>query len=275
MNRSSPFDNPAKRKLAGGGLVLCLNIRQMRTADAAMIVQACGFDVVVLDREHSPISAEMTSTICVAALGLGVTPLVRVASHAAQDISGALDGGAQGVIVPHVNDGDEAAALVRHAKYPPLGHRSVAALGPASRYQPPPLAESLRRQNEALLLVAMLETPAAIANADTIAAVAGIDALLIGSVDLSAELGVPGQLEHELLRRSYATVANACRAHGKHFAIAGGDRELKGELIAMGARLVIGGMDFSYLIAGARQEATAIRAMIAASGAGPHSGEEA
>lgn len=256
------FDNPAKRKLAAGELVLGLNIRQMRTVDSAMIVQACGFDLVILDREHSPISAETTSAICVAALGLGVTPLVRVAGHAAHDIGGALDGGAQGVIVPHVDDAAAAAALVRHAKYPPLGNRSVAAAGPASRYQPPPLAESLRLQNDALLLVAMLETPAAIANADAIAAVAGIDALLIGSVDLSAELGVPGQIKHESLRAAYATVASACRARGKHFAIAGGDRELQGELIAMGARLILGGMDFSYMIAAARQEADAIRALL-------------
>ena len=61
--------NPAKDKLVVGELVLCLSIRQMRTVDCAMIAQACGFDVIVIDREHAPISAELTSAICVATLG--------------------------------------------------------------------------------------------------------------------------------------------------------------------------------------------------------------
>ena len=95
--------NPAKEKLAIGELVLCLSIRQLRTVDCAMIVQACGFDVIVIDREHAPISTELTSAICVAALGLGLTPLVRVAALTAHEIGLALDGGALGVIVPQVN----------------------------------------------------------------------------------------------------------------------------------------------------------------------------
>src|SRR4051812_11135059 len=113
--------NPAKDKLAAGELVVTLSIRQMRSVEAAMIAQACGFDVIIVDREHAPISDELTSGICAAALGLGMTPMVRVGTPTVHDIALALDTGALGLIVPQVNTRADAQAIVNFAKYPPMG----------------------------------------------------------------------------------------------------------------------------------------------------------
>ena len=264
MNTKAPLQNIAKLKLAAGELVLCLSIRQMRTVESAMITQACGFDVIIIDQEHAPISRELSSSICVAALGVGLTPMVRIGSHSAHDIGAALDGGALGVLVPHINNAAEAKAAVDHSKYAPIGHRSVAALSPVMRYQPPALAESLKQQNDAIFVGLLIETPEGVDNAEEIAAIPGVDALIIGSVDLSVEFGEPGRFEDATMQSAYAKVAAACRKHDKQFAVAGGNREQQAKHIAMGARLMMGGMDVNYMINAARSEVAAIRALLPA-----------
>src|SRR5690606_7834927 len=183
--------NRILRTMQNGGLVLCMGIRQARTPDIALMASACGFDSIYLDMEHSPIEFGAVSAICIAALGRGITPMVRTPDHAPQHIARALDGGAQGIIIPHVSTAEQAQALVAAAKYPPLGHRSVMGSGPSLGYMPGPLAEVNELGNRESLLIAMLETPEGIANAGGIAAVPGIDMLLIGSNDLCTEMGIP------------------------------------------------------------------------------------
>jgi 2-keto-3-deoxy-L-rhamnonate aldolase RhmA len=250
--------NSMKQKLAAGELVLCMNLRLARSVDIAMVAKAGGYDALYVDMEHSPYSIETTSTICAAALGIGITPLVRVPSHDAHWSSRVLDGGAQGVIVPHVNNRSEAEAVVRNCRFPPVGRRSVMGLGPALGY-----GELNERLNNDTALIVMLETAEGIDNAAAIATLPGIDVLLIGSGDLTTDYGIPGQVDHPRLRAAYERVAGACRAHGKVLGV-GGIRHnvaLQGELIRLGARFVIAGTDINYVLAGARQDTAALRAI--------------
>jgi len=260
---STGFENPAKRKLAAGEVVLCMGLRQARTVDIAMVAAACGFDSVYVDLEHSPTSLETASLICAGAIGLGIAPLVRVPGHLGHDATRVLDGGALGVIVPHVNTRAEAEALVQGCKFPPVGHRSVMGTGPALAYRSLPLGEINHRLNEQTLLIVMLETPQGIANADAIASVPGVDILLIGSNDLCTELGIPGQLRHPKLREAYETAAAACKAQRKVLGVGGirGDLELQTDLVRMGARFIIAGSDVSYLMAAAKKDADTLRAI--------------
>jgi 2-keto-3-deoxy-L-rhamnonate aldolase RhmA len=255
--------NSMKQKLAAGELVLCINLRLARSVDIAMVAKAGGYDALYVDMEHSPYSIETTATICAAALGIGITPLVRVPSHDAHWSSRVLDGGAQGVIVPHVNNRGEAEAVVRNCRFPPLGQRSVMGLGPALGYQAAPLGQINSWLNTETALIVMLETAEGIDNASAIAAVPGIDVLLIGSGDLTTDYGIPGQVDHPRLREAYEHVADACRTHGKVLGV-GGIRHnvaLQGGLIRLGARFVIAGTDVNYVLAGARQDTTALREM--------------
>ena len=255
--------NLMKQKLAAGELVLVMNLRLARSVDIAMVAKAGGYDALYVDMEHSPYSIETTSTVCAAALGIGITPLVRVPSHDAHWSSRVLDGGAQGVIVPHVNDRSEAEAVVRNCRFPPVGRRSVMGLGPALGYRAAPLGELNDLLNRETALIVMLETAEGIDNAAEIAALPGIDVLLIGSGDLTTDYGIPGQVDHPRLREAYERVAAACREHGKVLGV-GGIRhnvELQGELIRLGARFVIAGTDVNYVLAGARQDTAALRAI--------------
>ena len=116
-------------------------------------------------------------------------------------------------------------------------------LGPALGYRAMPLGEINERLNADTALIVMLETAEGIDNAAAIAALPGIDVLLIGSGDLTTDYGIPGQVDHPRLREAYERVADACRTHGKVLGV-GGIRHnvaLQGELIRLGARFVIAG----------------------------------
>ena len=123
-----------------------------------------------------------------------------------------------------------------------------------------PLAELNPRLNAETAVIVMLETAEGIDNADAIAAVEGIDCLLIGSGDLTTDYGIPGQVDHPRLRAAYERVAEACNKHRRVLGV-GGIRhnvKLQGELVRLGARFVIAGTDTNYVLAGARADTTAL-----------------
>ena len=229
-----------KEKLAAAELVLCMNLRLARSVDIAMVAKAGGYDALYVDMQHAPYS-----------------------NHDAQWMSRVLDGGAQGVILPDVNTSAQAEAIVSACRFPPLGKRSVMGLGPALGYRSVPISELNPKLNAETAVIVMLETGEGIENCDAIAAVDGIDVLLIGSGDLTTDLGIPGQVDHPRLRAAYERVAAACRTHKKVLGV-GGIRHntvLQGELIGLGARFVIAGTDTNYVLAGARQDTAALRAI--------------
>lgn len=250
--------NPVKDKLAADELVVMLSLRQLRTPDAAMIVRECGFDGFYVDCEHGTFSRAETAALCTSALMAGLMPAVRVPTPDPGDIAAALDGGALGIIVPHVGNAADARAAVRAAKYPPLGERSVAQLGPATRYQPRPIADIVRRMNDLTLVIAMLETAEGVAHAEEIAAVQGIDALMIGPADLSTELGIPGETKHARILEAWHAGVAAARKHGKHF-VAGAGGPDTADLVARGARILMGTNEVAYLMTAAREAAAKMR----------------
>ncbi len=254
--------NFAKQKLAANEMVLCMGLRQARSVDICMIAAASGFDAIYVDMEHGPASIESASALCAGAIALGITPIIRPPGHDAHLCSRLLDSGAMGLLVPRVNTAEQARALVDATRFPPLGHRSVMGAGPATLYRPLPLGDVNRELNEQMLLIVMLESPEGIANADAIASIPGIDALLIGSNDLCTELGIPGQVRHPKLREAYEIVAKACATHGKVLGVGGirQDVELQKELLALGARFIVAGTDVSYLASAAKKDADALRA---------------
>ncbi len=255
-------ENHAKHKLAAGELVLCLGVNQMRTPNIAMIAAACGFDAIYIDLEHNPTSLETAAAICVAALGIGITPIARVSSRDAHDATRILDCGAQGVMVPHVSTVAEARAVVESCRYPPQGHRSASGSGPALGYAARSQGEINNFLNQQTLLIAMLETPEAIENADAIAAVDGIDLLHIGSSDLSTEMGIPGQYNHARMRQAYEATAKAARAHGKWMGVGGvrEDLEFQTWLLQLGMRYLTGGSDVGYILSAGRADVKRLRA---------------
>ncbi|HJQ57658.1 MAG TPA: aldolase/citrate lyase family protein [Vineibacter sp.] len=254
--------NSARERLKRNEVALGVGLRQARTTDIAPAMKSCGFDWLFIDLEHNSMTVDMAVQIAVAANGYGIAPIVRVPYGQFDMATRVLDGGAMGIVVPHVDTAEEARVVADRLRYPPVGHRSVAGAMPQIAFQAVPPAEATKAVNDAVLVVVMLETPQAIANADAIAAVPGIDSLLIGTNDLTTELGMPGQLGTPEVEKAYAAVIAACRKHGKWAGMGGVYvPPLMEKYICMGARFVLAGSDFSFLMEAGRTRVQFLRGL--------------
>lgn len=254
--------NRTKAKLMAGELALGMGLRQARTVDIATIAGTCGFDWLFIDTEHNSMSIDTACQIAMAAIATGVTPIVRVPGHEHHHCARALDNGALGVVVPHVDTAEQARRIADFCRYPPLGHRSIAGNMPGLQFAAVPVGEATKRMNDETLVVVMLETPQAIENADAIAAVEGVDVLLVGTNDLCAEMGIHGQFGHARVPAAYEKVIGACRTHGKFPGMGGVyDPQLMQKYVAMGMRFILSGNDLAFLMAGARERSAMLRAI--------------
>lgn len=262
--------NPAIRKLREGQAVFCMPLRISRLPHAVHMAAAGGFDAIYVDMEHSAIALDDVSTLSLAAAGIGVTPLVRVPSHDPYYIGRTLEGGALGIIAPHVDTAEDARNIVDAALFPPLGKRALAGAGVAFGYANLPVERVQRELNTNTIVIAMIESTAAVANVDEIAAVDGIDLLLVGTGDLTEELGIAGQHRHPAITAAYERVAEACRRHGRWLGVAGikGQSPVLADLYRLGARFLSARNDESLLIAAVREEGNTVRALFSDAGAG-------
>jgi 2-keto-3-deoxy-L-rhamnonate aldolase RhmA len=252
--------NHALRQLRAGKLAIGVGLRQARTVDTAQIMKTAGFDWLFIDCEHNSMGTDTAAQIASASLAVGITPVVRVAGKEHWLASRMLDNGAQGVVVPHVESDSEAKRIADHCRFPPLGHRSMGGGLQQLGFAPLPVGEAARIVNEETLVVVMLESPRGIENCEAIAAVPGIDALLIGTNDLCMEMGIPGRFDDPRIREAYTKVIAACRKHGKFPGMGGMyTPELLERHIGMGVQLILSGSDFSLLMQAGKARAGLVR----------------
>jgi 2-keto-3-deoxy-L-rhamnonate aldolase RhmA len=244
--------NNTRRKMQAGEVALGFGVHHLRSAAAPALAAATGHDWLFLDNEHGSFSVNEIAQLCIASLPTGVTPLVRVCANAIDEATRALDNGALGIVMPHVDTAKEARRIAEAFRYPPQGKRSWGGPPAVYGFRPPAMAEAQKAINDEILTVVMIESPMAVKNAAEIAAVDGIDVLLIGTSDLSSELGIAGQMGHPKLINAYATVGAACKKHGKVLGMGGVyDEENASRYVGMGARFVLTGSDHNYILMGA------------------------
>jgi 2-keto-3-deoxy-L-rhamnonate aldolase RhmA len=258
--------NSARERLQAGGLALGLNIRQPRHVEIGPMLKECGFHWLFLDDETSPLPGDRAHEIALTATRVGITPLVRVRRNDAAEIGVQLANGAMGVIVPHVNTAEEAAYAAQASRFPPDGDLAVPGSLPQLGYRALPFAEATRMLNDLYLVVAMIETPEAVANVDAIAAVPGIDVLFIGFHDLTQQLGIPSQDEHPDVIDAVSRVCAAAAKHGKYAGMGGVETQAAwGRFIAMGMRFILAGHDFRMMMNGATARAQFFEGLAAGS----------
>ena len=253
--------NHVKEKIARGEVVASMTVRLIRSIEIARIAKSAGFDSLYVDMEHSSLSFDATSQICVASLEAGITPFVRVPGLA--EVQRVLDGGALGIIAPHIRSAAEARDYVKAAKFPPLGERSNAGPLPHLQYRSFPAAEANAAVDAATMVVVQFESAEAFDNADAIVAVPGVDMVLIGTNDFLADVGFPGQYDHPKVHEAYTKTLEACRKHGKHLAVGGfaTRADLAAKYVAMGARYVSTGTDLGFLLAACAAKAKEVHDM--------------
>jgi 4-hydroxy-2-oxoheptanedioate aldolase len=169
----------------------------LRTPEPSLVevLGYAGYDYVVLDAEHGAHSFEALDTLILSAYASNVTPIVRINDNTPGLIMRVLDLGAQGVLVPHIRNADDARHAVSAALYPPDGSRGI---GPnrGSQFGAIPNDEYFKSINQEVAVMLMMEEAGAVEAIDAITDVKGITALSIGLSDLSGSLGVPGQANH-------------------------------------------------------------------------------
>ncbi len=235
---SAPFRD---RLLAGERLVGTLI--SLPSPELAEIASAAGFDWLFLDMEHGPLAPGDVLRLVQAARE-PCACLVRVPETSETGVKKALDTGAAGIIVPHVNGAAEAARAVHWAKYPPEGGRSVGfsrANGYGTRFQ-----EHVETANARTVVVAQVEHIDGVRAIGEILGVPGIDAVFIGPYDLSASLGKPGRLQDADVREAVSAVAAACAARRVPVGLFCGDLAASVKALDEGYALICSGLDIGF-----------------------------
>jgi len=206
--------NKVKHALAEGKVQIGTSIAQLRSPEVLRIYAAAGFHWVFVDGEHGGFGIETVQDLCRAANDNGLCPVVRVASMEYDLWARALDCGAQGVIFPRVESAELLRTAVSWTKFPPVGIRGFGLAPTNVNYEKSTIPQVLEHVNNQSMVVLQIETRKAVEMRDELLSVQGIDAVMVGPVDLSISLGVPGDFEHPAMVAAMDAIRDSCIRHG-------------------------------------------------------------
>ena len=178
----------------------------------AELLAGCGYDWLLIDTEHSAMGAVETLPLMQAVAPYPVSAVVRPGWNDPVEIKKLLDSGAQSLLIPYVQNAEEAAAAVAATRYPPLGIRGMAGTTRATRYGA--VADYATRAHEEICVLVQVETAEALGNIEAIAAVEGVDGIFIGPADLAASMGYPGQGSHPEVKAAVIDAVKRITAAG-------------------------------------------------------------
>ncbi len=208
------YINKVKQALAEGKVQIGTAFAQLRSPEVARILAAAGFNWAYLDTEHGNFNIETVQDICRAAADSGLCPVVRVADLEYALVARALDNGAQGIIFPRVEDPELLAKAVSWTKFPPVGVRGFGLTPTHVNYEKVTIPQIGEHMNANTMVVLQIETVKALEGRDELLSVGGIDAVMVGPVDLSISLGVPGEFQHPKMVEAMEKIRDSCNQHG-------------------------------------------------------------
>lgn len=206
-----------------------------------------GFDGIWLDLEHHATSVETAARLIRAARAADSDVVARPGKGEFMRMGRLLEMGASGIMYPRCESAAEAAEVVKWAKFAPLGRRGVDCGNPDTPYLMMPIADYVREANEQTLVVVQLEDPEAVARADEIAAVPGVDVLFFGVGDFSVLGGFPGRFDHPEIEKATKRVAAAAAKAGIHWGMPCFSAEHARKNMELGARFLTHAADLTLL----------------------------
>ncbi|MDX2150158.1 MAG: aldolase/citrate lyase family protein [Bryobacteraceae bacterium] len=206
--------NHVKQALKQGKVQLGTSYGMLRSADVGRILAAAGFQWAFIDTEHGCYDIETVYDVCRTSALYGLAPIVRVPDLQYSLVSRALDCGGWGIIFPRVEDAKLLERAVSWTKFPPEGVRGFGLTPLHVDHEPVTIPQIGAHMNENTLVVLQIETQKAIDMRDELLSVPGIDAVMVGPVDLSISLGVPGDFQHPKMVEAMEKIRDACVAHG-------------------------------------------------------------
>lgn len=215
-----------KDRLRRGEPVFGSWVQECNWPGLIQIYSAAGLDFAVIDLEHSSIGSETAAEMIRLGRHIGLAVLVRAPDTLYHLLAKPMDWGAAGLVIPQINTAEQAREVVQCVKYPPVGRRGMSTVTGHRDYVPTePLADYQVRANEENLVVIQIETKAGLNNADSILATPGLDAVMVGPVDLSVSLGVTGQLAHPSMIEAIEQIIAAGKRNNVAVGIAVGTLE--------------------------------------------------
>ena len=206
-----------------------------------------GFDAIWMDMEHHFYSLEVAAGLMRSARVGGADIVARPGKGEFMRMARMLEAGATGIMYPRCDSAEEAREVVKWARFAPLGKRGFDGAGPDVPYLLTPMGRYLREANEQTFVLIQVEEPHAVDCAEEIAAVPGVDMLMLGPADFTVLTGIPGEFSHPTVAAAVEKVATAARNAGKHWAATCGSVEVARTMIELGARLIFHGCDIVFV----------------------------
>lgn len=213
------------------------------------MLAGCGYDWLLLDTEHAAMGPVDTLPLMQAAAAYDVTTIVRPGWNNAVEIKKLLDCGAQSLLIPYVQNADEARDAVAAVRYPPAGVRGVAGMTRGSRYGA--IKDYAKIAHEQICLLLQVETTEALSNIEAIAAVDGVDGIFIGPADLAASMGHAGEPSHPDVKAAVLDAVRRIKGAGLPAGILTLDQSFLREVDAAGALFIAVDTDAAILRRGA------------------------
>ncbi|HEY1342298.1 MAG TPA: aldolase/citrate lyase family protein [Bryobacteraceae bacterium] len=251
--------NHTRERLNAGETVFGCGLQAYRSPEVARTFAAAGFDYVFIDMEHGTFDLETVQDMVTASLSAGITPIVRVGELAYSLVARLLDAGAQGVILPRVEDPKILQEALSWFRFPPEGKRGYGVNPTMIGYEARTFPEIIEHQNRNIVSVVQFETRTAMERADELLSIKGLDIAMVGPADLSISLGVPGQFDHPLLVATVERLIEQCRKHGVVPGIQTRSVAMARAWAERGMRFVGAAADHALLLEKARESVAALR----------------
>jgi 2-keto-3-deoxy-L-rhamnonate aldolase RhmA len=206
--------NPVKHKLARGATVVGTMFMEFATRGIGRLAAAAGAEFGVFDMEHTGWGIETIGQLMASTRATEMVPLVRAAAVQYDYIARVLDMGAMGIVLPYLEEPEQAEFAVRCTRYPPQGRRGAAFGIAHDDYAPGDVRQKMCLANEEVLVVVQIESTRGLENVEKIAAVKGVDAVWIGQFDLSISMGIPGEVAHPEFQDAQRRILRACQKAG-------------------------------------------------------------
>jgi 2-keto-3-deoxy-L-rhamnonate aldolase RhmA len=249
--------NPLKQMLLGTDRQLIAGWTMFASPLVAEAMAWAGYDFIVIDAEHSPLTQMGAVHSMQAVASTGSFALLRLADQSETGIKHIMDCGAKSLMIPMVETGAQAEALVKATRYAPEGHRGFAFMHRASRFGTD--STYLETANDEVLLIAQIETPQAMEQLEDIAGTEGIDAIFIGPGDMSAAMGLLGQVSGDEVMRVMEDAARRAKALGVKIGGLAANPAMAKRLLAMGYDFVPVGNDIALLSRAAKAALEEVR----------------
>ncbi|MBD3187221.1 hypothetical protein GF325_10360 [Candidatus Bathyarchaeota archaeon] len=206
-----------KKQLQAGRSVTGIMVQDLVEPVIIPLLEACGFDFVVVDREHGPASFNQLQRLALVAKEYRIALLVRPTVGSYECIARVMDMGADGVMVPHVDTPSQAKEVIDAVKYPPVGKRGYGMRKFLSKWgDGMPSPSYVTRANEEIVVFIQVETPGAVTRASEMIEMDHVDGIIVGPADLTLNMGLQGQYQHPRFEKHMEDVLDACKEAGKH-----------------------------------------------------------